>query len=191
MEERELKIFRELDDKLYLISENNTYKKIFSEMDENIDADSIQGFIDKLAAWYFIKYSNKYIALTFCGKDDEICNRQVELMSFDKLICRLNKLVSKNIKNADLYYKQLIIMAGWKLIYFKETLPEYGYFRVERMFEDFNKNFNFDLNINIYDCIMNANYSSDNPEIINLLNQKKERTIRVKRGTRIKKLFRR
>lgn len=191
MNEKELKIFRELDDKLYLISENNTYKQMFSEMDKNVNNDNIQWFINQLAGWYYVKYSDKYIALMLKGEEDAVCNCQIDLMNFDKLLCRLNKLISKENDNALLYYKHLIIMAGWKMIYLEETIPEYGYFRAQKLFEDFNQNFNLDLDINVYDSIMNANYSYDDPEIRDLLTIKREKMARKKRRLKIKNLFRR
>lgn len=191
MNEEELKIFRKLDDKLYLIEKNNTYKQIFSELDKNVNPNIVQEFIDKLSNWYLVKYPDKYVKLYLEKRFDEIDYTQEELMSFDKLLYVMQKVISFENDNSLLYYKQLIVMAGWGMIYFKKTMPEYGYFRVQKMFEDFNREFGLELNTNIYDVVMNADYSKNNPDTIKLLEQKKEQDDKEKRFARIKKLFRR
>ena len=112
-------------------------------------------------------------------------------MSLNKLIYRLNYLIPRNDKDADLYYKQLIIMAGWGMIYSKKTIPEYGYFRAQKMFEEFNSEFGLGLEISVYDSIIHADYSDNNTEILNLLEEKINKEKKEKRVSRVKKLFRR
>lgn len=190
MNEIELQNFRELDDKLYLVSKNNTYKQIFSKMAENIDSSDVQKFINKLAGWYLVKFSNNYIDSYLNNRYDEIDYLQVEIMSLNKLVYRLNPLIYRNNKDADLFYKQLIIMAGWGMIYSKNTVPEFGYFRAKKMFQEFNEQFNLDLDIHIYDAVMKFNYSLDNPEVVRLLEKKQSSEKKEKHFSRVRKLFR-
>ena len=194
LEEKELQIFRELDDKLYLINNNKTYKYLFSVIDKNINSKSVQDFINKLRSWYFVKYSDDFAQLAIEKRYAEIDHSQEKSMTFEKLMDRLKKIIPREHKYADLYYKQLIIMAGWGLIYSKNTIPEYGYFRAKKMFEEFNNNFRLNLNIKIYDSVMTANYSYDNPEIRALLEQKRmknEIAVKEKKFSKVRKLFRR
>lgn len=190
MTENEIQIFRELDDKLYLVSKNNTYNKIFRGMAKNIEDRDVQNFINKLAGWYLVKYSNNHICSYLNNRFDEIDYLQEEIMSLNKLIYRLNLLISRDSKDADLFYKQLIIMAGWGMIYSKNTIPEYGYFRVNKMFSEFNNAFNLNLDVNIYKSTMELDYSLNNPDIVKLLEIKQEKQKKEKRISRVKKLFR-
>lgn len=190
MNENELQNFRELDDKLYLVSKNNTYKQIFSKMAENINSSDVQKFINKLAGWYLVKFSNNHIDSYLNNRYDEIDYLQVEIMSLNKLIYRLNPLIYRNNKDADLFYKQLIIMAGWGMIYSKNTVPEFGYFRAKKMFQEFNEQFNLDLDIHIYDAVMNYDYSLNNPEVVKLLEKKQSSEKKEKHFSRVRKLFR-
>ena len=190
MNENELQNFRELDDKLYLVSKNNTYKQIFSKMAENINSSDVQKFINKLAGWYLVKFSNNHIDSYLNNRYDEIDYLQVEIMSLNKLIYRLNPLIYRNNKDADLFYKQLIIMAGWGMIYSKNTVPEFGYFRAQKMFQEFNEQFNLNLDIHIYDAVMNYDYSLNNPEVVKLLEEKKSLEKKEKHFSKIRKLFR-
>ena len=191
MEEIELQRFRELDDKLYLVSKNNTYKDVFSKMAKNIENCYIQDFINKLAGWYLVKYPNNHIDAYFNNRYDEIDYLQQEIMSLNKLIYRLNILIPRDTKDADLFYKQLITMAGWGMIYSKKTIPEYGYFRAQKMFEEFNNEFGLDLDISVYNAIMNTDYSDNNSEILRLLEEKRNKEKKKKHVSLVKKLFRR
>ena len=191
MNEKELEIFRYLDDKLYLVSKNNTYKQCFSKMAVNLNGSDVQKFINKLAGWYLVKYPNDHVNAYINNRYDEFDCLQEEMMTLNNLIYRLNHLIDRNSKDADLFYKQLIIMAGWGMIYSSKTIPEYGYFRAKKMFNEFNESFNLDLDISIYDSVINADYSFDNPEIITLIEKKQEKEKKEKRKSLVKKLFRR
>ena len=190
MDKTEIEIFRLLDDKLYSVYHNNTYKFFFREMDKNIELKTVQAFIDKIIYWYIVKYNDNNVKLYLENKYDEIDYTLEQMMSIDNFLVRINSLIDYNKDNALLYYNQIITMAGWGLLYSDKTIPEYGYFRVKKMFEEFNAKFNLNLDITIYDSVININYSYNNPKIMRLIEQKKEEETKKKKITKSKKLFR-
>ena len=102
MTEEERKIFWKLDDKLYLVDKNKTYKKLFSSI-HICDIDNIsQNFINKLIAWYILKYDVKYI--------DSIINNKFIVFNHTDL---KNDLIGKRVLIRDtdfnfLYYIEFI-----------------------------------------------------------------------------------
>ena len=85
-------------------------------------------------------------------------------------------------------------MAGWGLIYDRKTTPDYGLFRAKEMFKDFNLYYNWDLDADIYNSIMNYDYSLNNKDVIKLLEKKKYNNEKDKNKNKlhkIRKLFRR
>ena len=85
-------------------------------------------------------------------------------------------------------------MAGWGLIYDKKTNPNYGLVRVNKMFDEFNLYYGWNLNTNEYEEKINYDYSLNNPDIVCLLKNKKDANEKIKNNNKlpkIRKLFRR
>ena len=85
MTEEEKKIFWKLDDKIYLVDKNKTYKKFFKHTIINNSNKNIQEFINRLIAWYYVKYSDNYIEMVLNNKSISMNYSLVDIMSFDKL----------------------------------------------------------------------------------------------------------
>ena len=169
MKEEEIKNFWKLDDKIYLVSKNVTYNDLFRVYQRNNSDLVVQEFINKLISWYFVKFSDKYIALFFEENFDIYYCKQVKTMSFDKLLERIDDF----IYNIDtLYFQYLVTMAGWGLIYSKNTNPKFGFFRVKEMFFEFNSYYNWNLNSNIYKSILEYDYSKSNSDILKFIDSK-------------------
>ena len=196
MTEEEKRIFWELDDKLYLVEKNKTYKKLFKFYIRYNSNEVVQQFIDKLIAWYYVKYSDRYINLVMSENCENILFFLNKDMSFNKLKDRLGCTVKFSHDKEDLYYKYLVIMAGWGLIYNKNSNPENGLYRATKMIEEFNSYYGWNLNTSIYESIINMDYSLDNPEIVKLLEKRKSmsnKEVKKKKNKlpKIKRLFRR
>ena len=192
MKEEEKKIFWKLDDKLYLVDKNNTYKKIFKSFIK-YNNDIVQDFINKLIAWYFVKYSDSYIELVMNKKFDRVDYSLINIMSFDKLRYRIDDMIHITSDDDNLCYQYLIMMAGWGLIYDKNSNPKFGLFRVNEMFREFNSCYGWRLNTNVYESIIEVDYSLKNPAILKLLEKKdknNENYIKKNKLPKIKKLFR-
>jgi len=185
------KIFWKLDDKLYLVDKNKTYKKLFKSFRKYNNDSITQEFIDKLIAWYYVKYNDKYIKNSLNGQVSLFNHSLESTMKFDKLIFRIDDMI-KIVNNDDvLGYQYLVVMAGWGIIYDRNSNPYYGLYKVKKMFNDFNKYYGWNLNSNIYESIINIDYSVDNPYILKLLEIENNNIQEKNKLPKIKKLFRR
>lgn len=171
-----LELFYRLDEKKYLVSTNLEIKRWLDRLQWSYSEEELQNFIDKIAAWYFVKFPDKYL-----------CNRNVSTptigMNFNSLYQSLNTFETelmnfegdeKDEKIKPMFFQYLLQLAGYKMIYSRDSIPEYGYIRVTNMFLEFNYFFNLDLDTKIYNSIMRRNYSLSRPENRELLRNFRE-----------------
>ena len=187
MKKEERENFWKLDDKLYIIEKNKNYKLLFKKYVKYNSNKEVQEYIDRLIAWYLVRYSDKDIDVILNKGIHNIKYSQIYNMSFLKLKERTSEVINFNKIDEILYHQFLVILAGWGLIYSKKTNPEYGLFRVDKMFDDFNKYYNWNLNTNIYKSILEYDYSFDNPDIIDLLNPRKYSQVKKKKRFKFNK----
>lgn len=195
MKKDHLKVFYLLDNHYYLVNENPKLKKILNFMNSKYHDYDIQKFIDRLISWYSIKFSDKFLASLF---DDDIHTDTtiLDIMNFDAL--RKNYGVFENelfdVSNNDakiILQKRLIVMAGWGLIYNKNSTPEYGYYRAEQLLNDFNSFYSWKLTPSVYLPVLKKDYSPHNEENIKLIEKNKKKHHDKNKTSRIKKkLFR-
>lgn len=184
IEEREN--FWKLDDKLYLLENNKNYKLLFKDYIKYNSNKSIQEYIDRLIAWYLVRYSDRNIEIILNDGIDNIKYSQIYNMSFEKLRDRTCEIIKLKDINEPLFHQYLVTLAGWGLLYSKKTNPEYGFFRAEKLFRDFNNYYGWNLKTDMYKSILEYDYSFENPQVIDLLNSKKYNEVKKKR----KRLFR-
>lgn len=178
MEKEKLAIFYKLDKKGYLVSKNRTIQNLLEKVEKSYTEEDIQGFIDKLIAWYSIKFSDQYIKMELENKGGNLDYAQLETMNFERLIHSFHTLELELFLTEEsemtVVRKYLIEMAGLGLIYARNSKPNYGYYRADKLFHDFNDYFGWKLDVSVYDSIMEKNYSLDNDEIRNLLEKRKK-----------------
>ena len=175
--DKELKVFRLLDEHLYLVKENPGINKILDTLNGRYSEKDIQRFIDRVVSWYSVKYSDKFLNSLFDdSRDTDVAILQI--MNFDTLTKNFNsfehELFQKsNDNNAKvILQKKLIVMVGWGLIYNKNSTPEYGYYRAKQLFKDFNSIYSWKLSPSIYKSIFERDYSPSNEENIRLIEKK-------------------
>ena len=56
------------------------------------------------------------------------------------------------------FQKNIVLAAGWGLIYHHDTSPEYGYYRATKLIEDFNRVYHWNLNSSFYQSVFNKKY---------------------------------
>ena len=126
-------------------------------------------------------YRNEY-GIYFDGVNGKITNfysLPCELnleddMTIEKLLVILGKLNNFDLKNikkcikfheTDLKLRDLILQyTALKLMYSKNTIPEYGYERAKKFLEEFNTYFKLNLNSKEIDSLMNKDYSLNESE---------------------------
>lgn len=192
LRDNDLELFYILDEKKYLISKNKDFKFFLSTNNINCSDEEFQLFIDKLASWYFVKLPD------ILFQNQSGFHGYNSAMTLEKLFNNLNyfeyKLINFNSlssKESDIYEsltQYLLTLVGYKLIYSKNSYPEYGIARTEFMFNEFNNYFGWNLSINIYDYIINKNYSTEKSFNAYLLEQLKDNQTK-KKNTKRKKLF--
>lgn len=187
MKKQERENFWKLDDKLYIIEKNKNYKLLFKPYIKYNSNKEVQEYIDRLIAWYLVRYSDNNIDIILNKGINNIKYSQIYNMSFMKLRERIGEIIDFNKIGEELYHQFLVVLAGWGLIYSKKTTPEYGLFRVKKMFDDFNKYYNWDLDTDMYKSILEYDYSMENTEIINLLNSRKYNQIKKKKLFKLNK----
>lgn len=185
---QELEVFYKLDAKVYIVKCNKTLKSILSQLDYKYNLDDIQIFIDKIISWYWVKFPDKFIKNVINSKKDTTVIKKMDIIELEKRFDTI-EISLINCKDTDtaFFIKYLIMMAGFGLIYDKNTKPEYGYFRAKRMLADFSQHYGLNLDIRIYDDVMKRDYSSNNPEIISLLLEKKKIEKKKQEDTKKKK----
>lgn len=174
-----MKLFYELDEKNYLVKKNVVLKKILSILESKYDVEDIQGYIDKLISWYSIKFPNHYL-ISLLNNDVRIDTDILKIMDFDTLQKNYTAFEREVFENENLsdgmivLQKYLIVAAGWGLIYYENTSPEFGFYRATRLLEDFNSCYGWNLSASIYKPILKKEYSLNNPEIVHVLKEKKK-----------------
>ena len=119
-------------------------------------------------------------------------------MSFQKLQKSYGAFENELFQMSDsdgrgvILHKNLVVAAGWGLIYNKKSNPQYGYYRAEQLLNDFNSHFSWNLPTDIYKSIFEKDYSLNNEENRRLLEKKKKSHQDSSRSKRKRKhLFRR
>lgn len=174
-----MKIFYALDDKKYVVSKNKGLLRDFNELYSNYRDKYMQDFINKLISWYMVKYEDRYLEDIL---DKSVCEDKtiLRVMNFKALENNYSSFerdlfMNSNNDEKKIYFsKEVIIAAGWGLIYHEESNPWYGYYRASKLMEDFNKFYGLDLDSSIYDSVLNRRYSLDDEEIRNELREKEE-----------------
>ena len=195
MNMEELKIFYLLDNHYYLVKENPNLKKILHTLNGKYQEIDIQKFIDKLISWYYVKYSNVFLESLF-NEEQNTDTTILDIMSFDTLRKSFGVFEDELFEdsfNDDakvILQKNLIVMAGWGLIYHKNSTPEYGYYRASKLLDDFNSFYSWNLTSSIYLPILKKDYSPQNEENIRLLERYKKKHSHDKSKNIKIKLFR-
>lgn len=173
------------------------------ELNEHYQLKDVQQFINKLIAWYMVKFNDSYLDRVL---DDKVKEDKVilQIMDFDTLKNNYtafedslfqNKASDKRVN----FQKNIVLAAGWGLIYHHDTSPEYGYYRATKLIEDFNRVYHWNLNSSLYQNALNKKYTLENDEIrkkliklqdIEKKEQKKKDTKKHKLA-RIRSFFRR
>ena len=194
--DKELKVFRLLDEHLYLVKENPGISKILNTLNGRYNDKDIQKFIDRVVSWYTVKYSDNFLKSLFdSNKDTDIAI--LKIMNFDALTNSFSSFEHELFQKSNgndakvILQKKLIVMIGWGLIYNKNSTPEYGYYRVKQLFKDFNSIYFWKLSPSIYKNVLEKDYSPSNGENIKLIEKKTVKKHHDKRPKkRIIKLFR-
>lgn len=201
MTDEELEVFYKLDTKKYLIKYNRTIKEMLKKLEMMMCLDDVQAFIDKLTSWYNIKYSDRYIELILKNDNTMVDTTLVDVMNLQRLQQNFNTL-ENNIfmdqsKEMVIFRKYLVQMAGCKLIYSQYSSPYLGYYRAQKLFEDFNLFFDWNLDFHVFDIFFERDYSSASEIVSNKIKQEekkaeKEETKSMKKSLiRSRLLFRR
>ena len=196
LKKEELELFYRLDEKKYLVDKNIELNNIIANYFQTYNLDDIQDFIDKLACWYYVKLPDKIlenkkdINYDLLDKINHSMNLNTlfnNLNTFEFCIINSKDLDDKKCEYSELLCKQLFIMAGYQMLYHKNSSPEYGIARIKYMFMEFNNYFNWNLDINIYNDILLADYSMNNPHNMELLLKLREEQAKTKSKEKKKK----
>lgn len=178
MEKEHLKVFYLLDEYKYKVDKNKNLKKILNTLDSRYSEDDVQAYINKLISWYYVKYSDKLLNTLLKDKNN-VDTSIFDIMSFEQLHKSYGAFEEEffNSSNNDIVIlqKHLVIMAGWGLIYYKRSNPEFGYYRAKRLLDDFNVFYSWNLPSDIYKEVFNRDYSPDNIENKKLIEMKKKK----------------
>ena len=194
-----------MDEKKYIIQRNNLLKKDFwsLELNEHYQLKDVQQFINKLIAWYTIKFNDGYLERVL---DDQIKEDKdiLQIMDFDTLKNNYTSFEdslfqSKASDKRVNFQKNIILAAGWGLIYHHDTSPEYGYYRATKLIEDFNRVYHWNLNSSLYQSVLNKKYTLEDEEIKKKLvklqelekKEQKKKEPKKRKLARIRSFFRR
>lgn len=162
-----------------MVRKNKILKKILQTLNSTYHEKDIQSFIDKLIAWYSVKFSDRYLnALQSESQWND--PRILTIMNFSNLKKRFGSfeeelfLIDDKNEGKVVLQKYLVMMAGWGLIYYRKSTPQYGYYRAVQLLKDFNSAYLWNLSPTIYQEVLNRDYSPDNEENIQLIEQKKK-----------------
>lgn len=106
-----------------------------------------------------------------------------------------NKASDKKVN----FQKNIVLAAGWGLIYHHDTSPEYGYYRATKLIEDFNRVYHWNLNSSFYQSVFNKKYTLEDEEIKRKLvklqelekKEQKKKEPKKRKLARIRSFFRR
>ena len=196
LKREELELFYRLDEKKYLVDKNIELNDFIVNYFQNYNLEDIQNFIDILACWYYVKLPDKifeskkdinYDLLSEINHSMNLTTLFNNLNTFELSLINFKELDDKKLEYSELLCKQLFIMAGYQMLYHKNSSPEYGIARIKYMFMEFNNYFNWNLDINIYNDILLADYSMNNPHNMELLLKLREEQAKSKPKTRKRK----
>ena len=173
------------------------------ELNKHYQLKDVQQFINKLIAWYMVKFNDSYLNRVL---DDKIKEDKVilQIMDFDTLKNNYtafedslfqNKASDKKVN----FQKNIVLAAGWGLIYHHDTSPEYGYYRATKLIEDFNRVYHWNLNSSFYQSVFNKKYTLEDEEIKRKLvklqelekKEQKKKEPKKRKLARIRSFFRR
>ena len=178
MKKNELEVFYLYDKLLYLVEENSILVKILDELDTRYSEKQVQDYINRLISWYMVKYSDTFLDSLFDVKkhtDTTI----LDIMNFETLQKNYSVFeedlfqLSDNEEIKVILHKNLVIAAGWGLIYDKKSTPEYGFYRAKQLLNDFNSYFSWNLPADIYRDVLEGDYSLENEENRKLIEKHK------------------
>lgn len=175
-------------------------KKEFKSLNWTYHTKDVQDFINKLISWYMVKFEDRYLDTIL---DDQIQEDRtiLKIMNFDTFkdhytsfeddLFKRKNITEKQIR----FQKDVVIAAGWGLIYDKKSSPEYGYYRAKKLLDDFNTAYHWNLKSTIYQPILMKKYTLEDDEIRQLLNkkekEKKKTEIKKRKLSRIGSFFKR
>lgn len=173
------------------------------ELNKHYQLKDVQQFINKLIAWYMVKFNDSYLDRVL---DDQVKEDKVilQIMDFDTLKnnytsfedCLFqSKASDKRLK----FQKSIVLAAGWGLIYHHDTSPEYGYYRATKLIEDFNRVYHWNLNSSFYQSVFNKKYTLEDEDIKRKLvklqelekKEQKKKEPKKRKLARIRSFFRR
>ena len=195
MKKEHLKVFYLLDNYNYLVKENPNLKKILKTLKNDYYDYDVQNFIDKLISWYNVKYSDVFLK-SFLNEEINTDTTILNVMNFDVLRKSFgvfeNELFGTDTDSKEkvILQKYLVVMAGWGMIYNKESNPKYGYYRASELFRDFNSFYSWNLTPSIYLPTLKKDYSPSNEENIQLIEKKKRHQRNSHEKKKKKSLFR-
>lgn len=175
MKNEELELFYRLDEKKYVVESNFELQEWLDQLGLLNHQTDIQNFINKLAGWYFVKYPDHFFCTSMQDKSCELSNQMAIFDLFQRFSLFEKKLFEFGSQNQIEFCQYLFQLAGFEMIYSKKSYPQIGFARAKLMFHEFNACFQWQLDTSIYEEIMNRDYSSNSPDIINLLKEQKER----------------
>lgn len=196
LKREELELFYRLDEKKYLVDKNIELNDFIVNYFQNYNLEDIQNFIDKLACWYYVKLPDKiferkkdinYDLLSEINHYMNLTTLFNNLNTFELSLINFKELDDKKLEYSELLCKQLFMMAGYEMLYYKNSSPEYSIARIKYMFMEFNNYFNWNLDINIYNDILLADYSMNNPHNMELLLKLREEQAKTKSKVKKKK----
>lgn len=176
-----LELFYRLDRKKYLIDFNLEVKNWLEKLDWSYPDQEIQDFIDKVNAWYFVKFPNRYIQ-SILIYHKTVTGTSTLGMSLENLFRNFNTIELElfDFKDQHLgvskekFCQYLVQLVGYKMIYSKNTNPEFGFIRARFLFFDFNHYFGWNLDTSLYDEVMNRDYSMNIPSNVSMLRKLRE-----------------
>ena len=194
MTREELEIFYLYDHHDYLVKNNHNLKKIIVTL-KSYSNEDIQQLINKLISWYTVKYSDVFL--------DSLLNDKIntdktilEIMNFDSLKRNFSTFEELFFQKSDanddkiILQKNLIVMAGWGMIYHKNSNPEYGFYRACKLLDDFNSEYSWHLSSNIYAPVFERDYSPNLEANKKLLEKHKKKHDKLhKKKKKRKRLF--
>lgn len=200
-----------MDEKKYLVEKNLELKEQFYCLYDEYQLENVQRMINQLIAWYSIKYEDQYLAKVIdeisLKEEFDISRKLVEFskknqeiyaaMNFDSLInhystFELDLFYGKNCNSDEMkaFQKEILIAVGWGLIYHKHTSLEYGFCRARIMMEEFNQQYNLELNPDIYKSVIFRKYTLEDEEIQKKIEQINSQKKTDEIGTKKRKLTR-
>ncbi len=166
-----------MDDKKYIVNKNELLKHQFQQLYNNYQLKDVQDFINKVIAWYTVKFEDRYLKEIMDDKIEEDTSI-LKIMNFDSLLKNYSvferDLFERKNKNRAVinFQKEIVIAIGWGLIYHQHSSPEYGYYRATQMIKDFNRQYDLGVTLSIYKPTITRKYTLNDEKIRQELEKK-------------------